>query len=84
MSMLMRHIFMLEVSKHQQGLEMVPVVIRNSKKVSIDLAWSYEVHEISFTCLASVYDTCPGWVAGWVGGWVGLTVILRLISAKLD
>ena len=24
-----------------------------------------------------------GWVGGWVGGW-GLTVILRLISAKLD
>ena len=41
--MLMRLVIMLEVSKSQQGLELRPVGIENSRNVSIDLVWSYEV-----------------------------------------
>ena len=41
--MLMQLVIMLEVSKSQQGLELMPVGIKNSRNVSIDLVWSYEV-----------------------------------------
>ena len=41
MLMLITLIIMLEVSKSQQGLELVPVGIRSSRNVSIDLVWSY-------------------------------------------
>ena len=40
---LIRLIIMLEVTKPQLGLELVPVGIRSSRFVSIDLVWSYEV-----------------------------------------
>ena len=43
MLMLIRLIIILEVSKPQQGLELVPVGIRSSRNVSIDLVWYYEV-----------------------------------------
>ena len=39
MLMLIRLIIMLEVSKSQQGLELVPVGIRSSRNVSVDLVW---------------------------------------------
>ena len=41
MLMLIKLIIMLEVSKPQQGLELVPTGIRSSRNVSIDLVWSY-------------------------------------------
>ena len=35
------------------------VGIINYRNMFIELVWSCAVYHISFTCLASVYDTCP-------------------------
>ena len=68
---------MLELSQSQQGLELGHVGHRNSTNVFINLVWLQEAYRLSVTCLAFVYDTFLGWVGG-------LTVILILISDKLD
>ena len=79
MLMLIRLIIMLEVSKPQKGLELVPVGIRNSRNVS------YKPSLVIRSVANKSYmpSKCLLYLSG-VAGWVGLTVILRLISAKLD
>ena len=41
---------------------------KNSTNVYTHLEWSKKPYKISFTCLASVYDTLPGWMGGWLAG----------------